>query len=320
MRKMFTKKRIFVGLVVLSCLYAGFAATVPNPSPDKPLTTCQKIAKYIKPKVVDKALDKVRDKVADLIMYEGGKWIGGPFRGGDKDTTRGLVELVLDPRNWKQAPYKAAVTVLKPTNTVDQLGDIPGADPATQSSRLPVLGNTNQGSNTVAPSSPDVSPNHDISPSHEVSSHASERPDHEFAREHTDVLHGLPDNASVGVKQMDVANAPTHQESVKQTGSSIPSQHQTVSGGQPAFQPQQPLVMAGEGHFVPDPQIQTPQKSLPAASPAQVAAPIQAVPSRSNDHIGPVHEGPASDAHEIFHDHDKSDHNTPGGRDVSGVS
>jgi hypothetical protein len=318
---MFTKKRVMVGLVVFSGLYVGFAATVPNPSPDKPLTTRQKIAKYIKPKVVDKVLDKVRDKAADLIMYEGGKWIGGPFLGGDKGTTRSLVELVIDPRNWNQAPYKAAVTALKPTNTVDQLGDTPAADPATQSSRLPVLGNTNQENKTVAPSNPDVSPTHDISPSHEVSSRASERPDHEFLREHAEILHGAPDNVSVGVKQMDVENAPTHQESVKQTRSSIPPQHQTISGGQPAVQQQQSLVMVGEGHFVPDPQSQAPQKSAPAAPPAPVAAPIQAAPSRSSDHIGPSgHDGPAGGAHEIFHGADKPDGKTPGGRDVSGVS
>jgi hypothetical protein len=311
MRKMFTKKRVFVGLVVLSCLYAGFAATVPNPSPDKPLTTRQKIAKYIKPKVVDKALDKVRDKAADLIMYEGGKWVGGPFRGGDQDTTRSLVELVIDPRKWNQAPYKTVITVLAPTKTVDQIGDIPGADPATQSSRLPVLGNTNQGSKTVAPSSPDTSPSHDIS------SRATQGPDREFAREHTEILHGLADTISVGAKQTDVANAPTHQESVQQTGSSTPP-HQAVSSGQPAVQ-QPPLVMVGEGHWVVDPQSQTPQKSAPATPPAPVAAPIQAAPSRSSDRIGPSgHGDPASGAHEIFHGVDKSD--TPGTRDVRGVS
>ena len=312
---MLTRKRVLVGLVVISSLYVGFAATVPNPSPDKPLTTRQKIAKYIKPKVVDKILDKAFDKAADLIMYEGGKWIGGPFRGGDKDTTRGLVKVVIDFRKWNQAPYKAAVTAFGPTKTVDQLGDTPGADPATQSSRLPVLGNTNQGSNTVAPSIPDTSPSHDISPSPELSSRASERPDHEFLREHVERLQGVPDNVSVGIKQTDVANAPTHQESVKQIGSSI---HQTISAGQPALQ-QQPLVMVGEGHFVPDPQSQAPQTLAPAAPPAPVSAPIQTAPSRSSDRIGPSgHGDPASGAREIFHGVDKSD--TPGTRDVRGVS
>src|SRR5579862_6582751 len=94
--------RVMIGGVVVSFAYIGFAATVPNAKPDTPLTTRQRIAEYIKPRVVDKALDKVRDKIVGIVMYEGAKWIGGPFRGGDEDATREIVTLIIDPRGWEQ--------------------------------------------------------------------------------------------------------------------------------------------------------------------------------------------------------------------------
>jgi len=135
---MVTRKRLLIGAVVTSGLYVGFAATVPNPVPDAPLTTRQKIAKYIKPRVIDKALDEIHDKVVDLIMDAlANRFPGGPFRGGDEDDTRDAVSFLTDPRQWNQAPIKVAVKALKPSQTAPPIYDGPGADPATQSSRLP---------------------------------------------------------------------------------------------------------------------------------------------------------------------------------------
>src|SRR6202044_2807237 len=112
--------------------YVVFAATVPNPKPDVPLTTSQKIAKYIKPSVVDKAMDAVRDKAVGVAMYEGAKWIGGPFLGGDADATREIITLIVDPRGWGQAPTKIVKSASKPSQTASPVDDTPGADPATQ--------------------------------------------------------------------------------------------------------------------------------------------------------------------------------------------
>jgi hypothetical protein len=136
---MLTRKRLLIGAVVTSGLYVGFAATVPNPEPGTPMTTRQKIAKYIKPRLVDKALDELHDKGVDLIMDALAKrFPGGPFGGGDEDATRDDVSFLTDPRQWNQAPIKIAVKVLRPSQTAPPIYDGPGADPATQSSRLPI--------------------------------------------------------------------------------------------------------------------------------------------------------------------------------------
>jgi hypothetical protein len=84
--------------------------------------------------------------------------------------------------------------------------------------------------------------------------------------------------------------------------------------GTPQAMPQPPMEKVGENHWVVvDPNKQnapSAQQSAPAPAPAPA-------PSRAPD------RGPGRDSmpsHEIFHDHDKPDHNTPGGRDVSGIS
>jgi hypothetical protein len=314
-------KIVLIGVIGLSALYVGFAATVPNPTPNTPLTSRQKIAKYIKPKAVDKALDKVRDKVTDLIMYEGGKWVGGPFRGGDQQATRKVVETVIDPRQWSQAPYKLATTGLTPSQTANQQDDTPGADPATQSSRPPVRPGKNQGTEPNAPSKPDPS------------SHPSQSPDREFVKEHEGPEHVGPiqehpaqeptkgDTSQSGVS----VGAPERAESPKTNG-----QQQTLSSGQHPMGQAQPMdfIRDSEGHYHAVPHTSEPAPApahaanpAPAPAAAPTASPAPAPAPRAPDRPGPSgHDGPMGGAKEIFHDHDKPDHNTPGGRDVSKIS
>jgi hypothetical protein len=134
---MLSTKTLLITLATTSTLYVAFAATVPTPEPDKPLTTRQKIAKYIKPKVVDKALDKLHDKAVDLLMYEGSKYIGGCFRGGDEDATREILSLVTDPRQWGKAPYKVVRSATKSSQTASQMDDGSGANGAIQATQIP---------------------------------------------------------------------------------------------------------------------------------------------------------------------------------------
>ena len=137
---MLSRKTLLVTAFTTSTLYLAFAATVPRPEPDKPLTTGQKIAKYIKPRAVDDLLDKIRDKAVDGIMHEGAKRVGGPFRGGDEKITREIVKVVIDPREWKKAPIEAVKVgtkvAIEPTKTASPVDDRPGANPAAQASGL----------------------------------------------------------------------------------------------------------------------------------------------------------------------------------------
>jgi hypothetical protein len=298
------KKAILVGVVATSTLYLGFAVTTPTVKPNEPLSTRQKIAKDIKPKFIDKALDKLRDEATNIIMYEGAKWIGGPFRGGDEDATRETVEIVIDPREWTTSVFKIAAKVSKPAKTASPIDDTPGADPATQSSHLPFTNQTNQ--QPDAPTKTDTS------------SHATQSPDREFVREHTEGPVGRGDvpvsTPSTGTATNAPQSAPTNQGQAIELKAGEQSMQQAQQGD---------LVRGPDGSFHLVPKETAPTAPVASSSPAP-AAPAPAAPAPAQPRTtggGPSGDrGPMGGAHEINRGVDKPDGHTPGTRDVSGIS
>jgi hypothetical protein len=292
-----------IGGVVVSFAYVSFAATVPNPKPDTPLTTRQKIAKYIKPRVVDKALDQVRDKVVAVAMYEGAKWIGGPFRGGDEDATREIIGLVIDPRGWGQAPVKIVTTTMKPSQSASPVDDTPGADPATQSSRLPVQERAAQGA-------PQNSPTKQNDPS----SHNSQPPDTEFVTVTSQAHSSGEPSASAKTEANHVENAAPP---AAPAPAATPSQDHAIplEAGKVLLE----QLSADGPTFNPNPEVHSAESAPAQAAPAAAPA-AQPTPAREPDRGAPGgRSDPMGGAHEIGGGHDKPDHNTPGGRDVSNI-
>lgn len=290
-------KAILVGVVATSTLYLGFAITTPQPKPNAPLSTRQKIAKAIKPKAIDKSLDKIRDEVTNLIMHEGGKWVGSPFRGGDEEATRQIVEMVIDPREWGGSLVKIAVKASKPSSTASPTDDTPGADPSTQSSHAPVPNQPSQ-----QPSAPGNS---------DTSSQATQSPDRELVREHSDgpLDHGVPVSApSTG----NTANAPPSAPANQGQTTELKAGDQNMQQGLPVD-----IIRGDDGHYHAVPKA----SAAPVASSTPPPPAIQLAPVQSHTPgAGPGGDrGPMSGAHEINHGVDKPDKNTPGGRDVSPI-
>jgi hypothetical protein len=251
--------------------------------------------------VIDKAIDKIRDKVVDFAMYEGAKYIGGPFRGGDEDVTRDVLTEIIDPREWYKAPIKIFTKGLRSAKTVPQIGDTPGADPATQSSRLPVQQGGPQGSGTRPKDSADVS------------SHQAQAPDTDFVTAAASVAsaqgHTTRENSASA--KADKAAPESRPQDVS---AASPSQPQTLASGQQKMDqaPQKDFILGSDGHFSTVPHESRAAQPSVTAQPA--TAPAQA-PARAPDHGGPPGHDPATGSHEIFRGVDKPDHNTPGGRD-----
>jgi hypothetical protein len=329
---MFSLKRVMIGGIVVSFAYVAFAATVPNPKPDAPLTTRQKIAKYIKPRVVDKLIDETRNKIVAFAMYEGAKWIGGPFRGGDEETTRELLTLVLTPSEWGQAPIKIVTKTMNPSQSASPVDDTPGADPATQSSRAPF---PERQAHDAAPN-PSVGHN-------DPSSHDSQAPDAELvksAQDHSSVATPPTQQGhsrEIGGASGTSAPAPSNSNaspfaSGMRIGVGAPSD--AGSGSTPAAQPadsggrNQIELNAGGSSVAQAPEHSSDTKFNPnpeaatgtSAAPAPASAPAPAPAAHAPDRAGPAGGGPMGGAHEIGGGHDKPDHNTPsGGRDVSKI-
>jgi hypothetical protein len=290
------KKAVLIGVVATSTLYVGFAATTPEPKPNRPLSTRQKIAKAIKPKAVDKALDKIRDEARNLIMYEGAKHIGAPFKGGDEDSTSDIVEMVIDPREWGTAFVKIVAKASKPSKTASPTDDTPGADPSTQSSHLPLTSQPAQ--QPAAPAKTDTA------------SQATQSPDRELVREHSEGPIGHGDGPVAAP-----ASAP--QEAPEKQGQTI----ELKAGEQTMQQAQQgDLVRGPDGGFRVEAKQNTPAVPVAGATPAP-AAPAPAAPPAPVEHHadqgqGGGHPDVMHGAVEINHGVDKPDHNTPNPRDT----
>ena len=237
-----------------------------------------------KSNLVDKFFDSLRPKIVDYVMKQGKK-LGGPFIGGDEETTRELVELVLTPSKWGQAPYKV---VLMASKTVDPLGDIPGVDPATQSSRPPIFSakDFEEPPETNAPLS-----------MHDDSSYQGQLPDRELMTNHANQDGRTKDVASS-------SNAEAHKSpQTAQPASPPKADQQQSTGGQASLPPQPSLVRGPDGTF----------HTEASAAPAQPAP--QPTPE---SHEGGREHDPMRGAHDFGHGTDKKD--TLGGRDVRNIA
>ena len=317
-------KAVLIAVICTSTLCA--AATAPEPKQSKPISPSEKRLKDSKEKVIDKTLDKIRDKATDMIMREGEKWIGGPFKGGDEETTRGIVETLVDPREWGKSSFKAAVKASQPSKTASPAQDTPGYDPSTLSSHLPF--NTKPQPTPNAPAKP------------ETSSQATLPPDHELVRQH-----------SPSPLEHDARPAPAS-VSAPQAAPADRSQPTLLKAGeQPMQQAQQGEIAGSDGHYhveptetaqpvpianaapvatpapeptpvaapTPAPEASPTPEAAPRPEPAPTPAPAATAPPSHTNGVGPAGRGPAGGSHEIYPGQDKPDRNTPDGHDVSGI-
>ena len=291
------KKAVLIGVVATSILYVGFAATTPEPKLNEPLSTRQKIAKAIKTRAVNNILDKLRDKATDGIMYEGAKHIGAPFKGGDEDSTRDIVEMVIDPREWGTGIARIVAKASKPSNTASPTDDTPGADPSTQSSHLPL---TNQpAQQPAAPAKADTA------------SQATQSPDRELVREHSEGPIGRGDGPVAAP-----ASAP--QAAPEKQGQTV-----ELKAGEQNMQQPQPvdIVRGSDGHYHAVPKesaLAAPAAPVASATPAPAPAappapaPVEHHPDQGQ---GGGHPDVMHGAVEIGHGQDKGDRNTPSTHD-----
>ncbi len=320
---------ILLGLVFFLGLYVMAAHTDRNPELPKPTQTQTKQTKNTTPD--EKAKDRMKDSFKDAVKEFGDKAIDRLIPGGDNhvahhiwdDTmaghpVRATVRAIFEPSEIspKQGQPGIPLTIIKsgpdvvPANlsndtaiTREHVTDTPAMSATTS--------NQNATTPVVVPRKNDLDNFLDDDEFEDTPRQTvSNRP----------VVPASPSNANAPSASAKPDRAPHNDPSTPERTEPLTSHEpqQTLSSGQQKMEPaqQMDMVRTSEGHY------QTvPHESQPAPAATPAPAPSSSAPrSRTPDRGPGGRSDPMGGAREINRGVDKPDHNTPSGRDVSGVS